>query len=597
MSNTVGNKVESDDLTIKEVFEDFYIVPDYQREYVWDTSNVEQFLTDIHEALYNLEGKPLDQSEYFIGSIVVCPEGTNLFQLIDGQQRLTTSYLVLCAVRDAILKSNETPSDSLKTLISAKTPDPKTGRDVFKYKLELQYEESENVLVEIAKMSEIDKIPKSSKSVEHIINAYKTIESFLNEKFGNDSEKLFSFFASFIYKIKLIKITTPNLSHALKVFETINDRGIGLNSMDLLKNLIFMKTAREDYNKLKDKWKKLITKLDSSNEKPLRFLRYYIMSKHLEKWNDGFREDDIYEWFNSNQSAIQIDTNPLKFVDNLLKTVEDYTRFLNGIDRDGNENANLSNIRILSGATKQHLILLLASEKLSKDQFNELASQIEALLFCYIITRESTKVFERNFTLWAMKLREVESEDDFQGFIDSHFKKELHNKAKDFEYAMNELSQDRIQQYRIKYILAKLTQYIELQAWGNPMHNSLKQYVDKSVHIEHILPQTPTEDDLKLFATSEEYYENVGLLGNVTLLEKTINTSISNNSYSEKCQGYKESSFLLTKSLVNLPNVGQNTSLNRAVQGLKSFTDWDSNSIKERQYILTELAKEIWLIK
>lgn len=88
MSNTVGNKVESEDLTVKEVFDDFYIVPDYQREYVWNTSNVEQFLTDIFDALYGLEDKPLDQCEYFIGSIVVCPEGTNLFQLIDGARNL-----------------------------------------------------------------------------------------------------------------------------------------------------------------------------------------------------------------------------------------------------------------------------------------------------------------------------------------------------------------------------------------------------------------------------------------------------------------------------------------------------------------------------
>lgn len=57
------------------------------------------------------------------------------------------------------------------------------------------------------------------------------------------------------------------------MFETINDRGVGLNAMDLLKNLLFMKTSSEDYPRLKDRWKKLIDVLDDCGEKPLRFLR------------------------------------------------------------------------------------------------------------------------------------------------------------------------------------------------------------------------------------------------------------------------------------------------------------------------------------
>lgn len=80
----------------------------------------------------------------------------------------------------------------------------------------------------------------------------------------------------------------------------------------------------------------------------------------------------------------------------------------------------------------------------------------------------------------------------------------------------------------------------------------------------------------------------------MTLLEKTINTSISNSAYDKKIPGYKQSSFLMTKSIAEKPQIGQNTSLNRAVQDLVSFEKWDSASIEKRQQILGSLARKVW---
>ena len=83
-------------------------------------------------------------------------------------------------------------------------------------------------------------------------------------------------------------------------------------------------------------------------------------------------------------------------------------------------------------------------------------------------------------------------------------------------------------------------------------------------------------------------------LGNLTLLEKTINSSVSNGSFADKLPGYKQSSFLLTKSLAGKPQVGVNTQLNRAVQTLIQFDKWDSAAIERRQAMLAELARKVW---
>ena len=82
---------------IEEVFKDFYEVPKFQREYVWKAEQVEALLSDALEALFDENGSPT-QSEYFIGSIVAYKDD-DVFQLIDGQQRITTLFFTLCIPR------------------------------------------------------------------------------------------------------------------------------------------------------------------------------------------------------------------------------------------------------------------------------------------------------------------------------------------------------------------------------------------------------------------------------------------------------------------------------------------------------------------
>ena len=118
--------------------------------------------------------------------------------------------------------------------------------------------------------------------------------------------------------------------------------------------------------------------------------------------------------------------------------------------------------------------------------------------------------------------------------------------------------------------------------------------MNKNVHIEHILSKTPTAELRDSFDKSDEYDDYVVRLGNLMLLEGTINSSIRNGSYDEKIPGYRQSSFLLTKSLSEKPHVGSNTRLNRAVADLIQFECWNSQTIEKRQEMLTALARKVW---
>lgn len=587
-------KIESQDLSIESLYKDFYTVPDFQREFVWQREQVEKLLQDIHDEFYNEEGQLIKGPEYFLGSIVVCKDDDGTFHLIDGQQRMTTIYVILCAVRDLLVEIGEKPNDTLETQIaSASTNDE--GEEVFRHRLVLQYDDSKGILEQVVERSEQpDTITENTVSVQRIRAAYQDITEFLRVNCNGNAKRLKRFYAAFTKRVKLIRIKTPSLTNALKVFETINDRGVGLNAMDLLKNLLFVKTSSSDYPKLKDRWKKLIDTLGNCGEKPLRFLRYYIMSHFQLDSGKPLREDDIYDWFVKNTKVCGLESSPLTFLKGLIDCAEAWAHFSEGRDVQGAINPYLRNLTLLSGAARQQYILLLAGRHLPQVAFVKLCQSIENLFFYYIITREPTRTFERNFAIWSKDLRGAQDEIGLNAFLQDKFVPDVESRSSAFEFAFTELTQSRIQKYRMRYILAKLTQYVEQQAWDNPTHANLDQYLDSSVHVEHILPETPTDQVKAAFDKVEEYKEYVVKLGNLTLLEKTINTSVSNEVYQNKLPGYRQSAFLLTKSLAEKPHVGVDTQLNRAVNELRSFAEWTSFSIDARQKILTSLAKAVW---
>ena len=298
--------IQSQDIKVADVFQAFYVVPDYQREYVWEAEQVEQLLNDINAELGNDSGQA---PEYFIGSVVVCPgTAADVLELIDGQQRMTTLFLTLCAIRDRIKELGEQPPGALEPQIAATSTDP-SGRDHFRYRLDLQYEDSGDIIVRIAQGTLDEAEEKSTRSIANIRNAYRVTLDFLKGEFGDDTDALRAFYGYLSNKVKLIRIQTKDVTKALKIFETINDRGISLDSMDLLKNLLFMKASRDEFERLKVHWKELQDVIFAMREKPLRFLRYFIFS-HYDV--DVLREDEIYGWFAKHDSVCGYAADPIR---------------------------------------------------------------------------------------------------------------------------------------------------------------------------------------------------------------------------------------------------------------------------------------------
>ena len=584
----------SQDINIENVFKDFYMVPDYQREYVWKTEQVEQLLNDINSEL--ADNDPTGAPEYFLGSIVVCPGESEVLELIDGQQRLTTLFLTLCGIHNCIKKIGE-QSVTISQQIAATSADATTGRDRFRYRLDLQYEDSGGILKRIAKNQLERDDGANTLSITNIREAYDVVLNFLEKEFKEDYEKLMGFYAYFTKKVKLIRIRTKDVAKALKIFETINDRGVGLDSMDLLKNLLFMQADPNDFNTLKDQWKKLQDIIYNMKEKPLRFLRYFILSRYDFENISDVRENNIYEWLSKNEEKCGYAEDPLRFANELLDVAEDYRKFWReSCYPNGTKSPYLESIGLLAGgATRQHLILLLAGRHLCNGLFDRLTRHVEEILFIYLITGEPARNWERNFANWAKELRKVTDEAGLETFIKNNFESVKANFSERFEDAFRRLSAGSIQKYRLRYILAKLTQHIDLKAYGEVEDTKwLSKYTDgRSFTIEHIFPGTPSDDTKTEFGDFKD--ENIAdYIGNLVLVEWSINSSLGNKPYSQKRPVYPKSKLLLTHALAERPQIGANTRIDQAVANLNPFDQWNEAAIKKRQDKLTELAQCVW---
>jgi len=209
--------------------------------------------------------------------------------------------------------------------------------------------------------------------------------------------------------------------------------------------------------------------------------------------------------------------------------------------------------------------------------------------------KEPTKEFERKFSKWAKDIKLIDTQEKLNAFIGQTLVKDVEAKANDFKNAFLFFHERSLQRYRLRYILGKLTQYIDQQMLGVYEDRNLDNYLMKGIEIEHILPQTPEKELRDSFG--DDYDEFKSRLGNLTLFEKPQNIVAGNNYFDEKKSLYKTSKFNITKSIAVIETVGSNSAVNRTNKYLKSFNKWDKETIKERQELLFKIGLDIWQIR
>jgi hypothetical protein len=593
-------EIKAEVKSITKLKDYFFLVPDYQREYVWKPDDqVEQFIIDIDN---EYQPNPQLQKSYFIGSIIIV-ENNGKFDVIDGQQRLTTIVLSLCAFRD-LLKPLELDNKQKKYLqtIEELLSDFDITTDETKLRLELQYEESKDYLSKLIQEGNYE--DDITPSIKKMKQAYERLYTHYEVYFKEGLESLISYARYFLTKIELVVIESENLSSALKIFETINQRGAGLNAMDLVKNLLFSEAKESDFQKIKDTWKEIIYSLQKCKEdgSPLRFLRYFLMARY----HDGIiREDEIYKWIISpdGKTSTQYQENPLEFAKELQKIAKRYAELVVATElvKDGGDYPKVTNIGFVNKyKSRQHLILLLALDSSTeKNSIEYLAQQIESFFFYSNTMGIQAKNNEGLFAKWAKELRGKKYVEEIKKIVSSTLMPYIASKVPQFKSDFLNITHRAYNPlYRLRYILGKIENNVLSKA-GLPIKGNDFFY---DLQIEHILPQTPKNGYIPNdYVDKDEYYGMVNKLGNVVLLESTINQAVNNFNdlqydWFQKKQNEYTKSDVVTSNLMNHEySIGKNTAINKFKSDYGySFDNWGKENIMERQKVLLELAFETW---
>ncbi|WP_333870273.1 DUF262 domain-containing protein [Desulforamulus putei] len=521
-----------------------YIVPLFQRSYSWEKQDWEILWKDIME-LYAEE----NPRSHFIGSIVTIPVasvpgGVPKYLLIDGQQRLTTIFILLAALRDKAKQNNQA---RLAEEINDKFLVNKYNDGLDYYKLQPSQVDrpSFHNILNLETVTTADKITR----------VYQFFERKL--KPGHvDATKIKNIITG---KLSIVSIVLDSDDNPYLVFESLNAKGRPLTQSDLIRNYFFMRIHVNEQERIYlQYWKPMEEALGKNLTE---FIRHYLMRNGV-----NVKQNDVY--FSLKELINQGDA--LTHLKELSRFAGYYERLLNPEKEEKpNLRRALQRLNKMEVNTSYPFLLNCYDDYfkqiISADEFYEVLKTIENFsirrFVCNVPTNQLNKIFP---SLYGQV-------QDKPGSFVSRVKSVLQTKGypKDVEF------KSRLQDVKLygsgdRAVKAKLILETIEESYQHKEQVSMDDF-----SIEHIMPQTLTEDWQTYLGDDWELTHELLLhtIGNLTLTK--YNSELSNLDFNSKKQLLQESHLEMNKYF-------------------QSVSDWKKEDIKQRSEHLAELALKIW---
>jgi uncharacterized protein DUF262/uncharacterized protein DUF1524 len=547
-----------------------FFVPTHQRDYKWDRDRVERFIEDITQAMDR------GDSFYFIGLMVFMgPEGGRL-RVLDGQQRLATSIIIFSALRTWFAAAGQdfarVQYDFIGRADYGETkPEPKISMnrnndDKFQSYVTNQ-STTEAIEVELAKTGRYD-------SNYNLLDATLLCRKFIADcatRIG-DAKKAQKYFADLIKFMRdaviVVRLTVPNESNAFRVFETLNDRGMDLSAVDLLKNYLFGCVYDEkhpdDLSQMEHRWAQLTATLQDLRQED--FLKVYWTSRHgLVQLDDIFEK--VKDTCNSAEDAQDLSID-------LLEAAEHYAALDESDDPVwgpfGPECRKLiGNLKIL-GSKLVRPAIISGLKKLSAKDFERLLWVLEVIIVRWqVIGSGRTGTIERQCARLAELIWNGKIKNGPQMIATLS---DLYLDDKTFAQRFSE--QDNLTNQKAAYLLRRIEDHERAKTKGGAELSA-----SLSLTIEHILPKTPSQEWENLLKADPEVVKDcVSKIGNMCLLAESRNRDAARQGYAKKRPIYQKSDLLTTQ---------------RAAKAAA----WDRKSIEHHQAWLASRAVAIWRLQ
>jgi uncharacterized protein with ParB-like and HNH nuclease domain len=594
--------LDTDKLYVKQIFdkENFYNIPEYQRPYVWQKDQVEVLLEDFKEAFDRDKNK-----EYFLGCMIWNTKDVTLNgadhkvqDILDGQQRFISLYLLHGVIRD--LSENDAVKLKINSRLIQAADEidniPSRNRVTFDIRHDKdflnEYLITTGGTLNFEELKTIRKSKDSSTSVRNMANALLIIHQWFkklkDKKEATFSKYLFDFFVFISNKVLALYLATPNnLDDAYNLFTVLNSRGLQLQVSDILRaqNLRVVQDER-DRKRLAEKW----SSFEDNIGPPYRGFDDFLWSlidikmkysgaenKSLQKgfehlWNRNIVKkgrqtfDEIEKYVNhyesiTNGSITSRETGQLFVNLNFILTsvygsvymspllhyrecFGDYriTEFILKLD-------NLLSAAWLTGkrgAKTRIFVLLRKMDEIRKDRFDTASIQNAADDFLECEQLEYSFGHETGSTIIPI----------------NDFFEMLH--SEDFGlYSGTKLN-------KIRYLLLKLD--IITLDFGSKI-----QFDRYSSSVEHIMPRKIEGTSWNIDANDHQNW--LHRIGNLALINRKKNASLSNKTYSEKKSRYKGS--IESRQNTNFIFI--------------NYENWSIDSIRNNQNRIVEILKEYYL--
>jgi hypothetical protein len=541
------------------------VVPPYQRPYSWTDEQITDLLRDLSDAIRDKD------SEYFLGTIVLTKNNEGSHFVIDGQQRLATISIFICAIRNYFHGvGDKERADGIHQAYLAR----KELRGLTET-AHLRLIAADNGFYEKqilgqpvpAKSAQRKKVnPPSHTRLENALRlAMEHVEAIAKQT-QQPAQVLLDWVDYIREKAKVIVVEVNDEGAAYTIFEVLNDRGLDLSVSDLLKNFVF-RVADDKVDEAQEYWTMMTAVLEASGaeEKDLRtFIRHVWASQH------GLtREKDLYGRIRTTITSKQ------RAVD-LAKDLSDQAAVYAALDNPSDEfwkpygatvRESIEALDLLKATQIRPLVLTVLKHFDEKEVKRALPMLVCWTVRFLIVGKLGSGPLENGYSERAKEVSAgtIKTAAGLQaassGFLASD---------NEFEQAFRTAGVSA--HYLGRFYLRVLEHSVAHSSTGELVVNPSEE----AVTLEHVMPVSREPHWRNIPADQHRVY--MKRVGNLTLLDKSLNEYAGNLPFSDKKKAFAKSKIALTKEIA-------------------SAVSWDPKAIDDRQERLAKLAVQAWPLK
>ena len=490
-------KIDGTPKTIRELFTGVkYTIHYYQREYQWQTKQIEELLDDLSEEFFEFYSeederpKVLGYGHYFMGSIVLTADDN---AIIDGQQRLTSLTLLLIYLYHHLEEEKER-ADVLPLIYSRKA-----GTETFNIHVP-EMPERYAVMNALLQGEYMD-VSKQAETIRNIYNRYHDIKALMNDMFTKQALPMFKDWL--IDNVDFIRIVAQTEQDAHKIFVSMNDRGLSLTPTEMLKGYLLSKIENDNIRQqTNDLWKKQILELKNiGKEEESDFIKNWIRSQYAEtirerKKNALPGDFDIigtafHKWVREQNTQMKL-VKSKDYEDFILKQFDKFSQIYIELKKYAGKLTSGFEYVFFNADRNFTLQFQLILAAIDPEETKEISNQKIKLVSCFLDLYFTRRIFNYktvdyssivyNVFMLSKKIRRK----PLPELLDT-----LRKEIIDMEFQLETIDEFRLNGWTTRYmlhILSRVTDYLETQSG---MTSNFSNYINREIRnpydIEHII--------------------------------------------------------------------------------------------------------------